>query len=79
MLGRDLLVAPLWSAYGEGDEVVPAAWFANGVTAQYYNNTTASGDAVYTETCADINFEWGSGSPASAVNTDNFSAVYTGN
>ena len=78
MLGRDLLVAPLWSAYGEGDEVVPAAWFANGVTAQYYNNTTASGDAVYTETCADINFEWGSGSPASAVNTDNFSAVYTG-
>ena len=78
LLGRDLLVAPLWSAYGEGDEIVPAAWFANGVTAQYYNNTTASGDAVYTETCADINFEWGSGSPASAVNTDNFSAVYTG-
>ena len=78
LLGRDLLVAPLWSAYGEGDEVVPAAWFANGVTAQYYNNTTASGEAAYSEHCADIDFEFGSGSPHALVNTDNFSAVYTG-
>ena len=78
LLGRDLLVAPLWTAYGEGDDVVPASWFANGVSAQYFNDTTASGDAVYTETYADINFEWGGGSPASAVNTDKFSAVFTG-
>ena len=77
LLGRDLLVAPLWSAYGEGDEVVPAAWL-DGVTAQYYNNTSLSGDAVYTASYADINFEFGSGSPNTAVNADNFSAVYTG-
>ena len=77
LLGRDLLVAPLWSAFGEGDEVVPASWFAGGVTATYYNNTKASGDAVYTETCKSIDFDFGSGSPAAAVATDNFSAVYT--
>ena len=78
LLGRDLLVAPLWSAYGEGDDVVPASWFPEGLTVTYYNNTTMSGDVAATGKVVDIDFDWGDGSPASGVKTDNFSAVFEG-
>ena len=78
LLGRDLLVAPLWSAYGEGDDVVPASWFPEGLTVTYYNNTTMSGDVAATGKAVDIDFDWGDGSPASGVKTDNFSAVFEG-
>ena len=78
LLGRDFLVAPLWSAYGEGDDVVPASWFPEGLTVTYYNNTTMSGDVAATGKAVDIDFDWGDGSPASGVKTDNFSAVFEG-
>ena len=78
LLGRDLLVAPLWSAYGEGDDVVPASWFPEGLTVTYYNNTTMSGDVAATGKAVDIDFDWGDGSPASGVKADNFSAVFEG-
>ena len=78
LLGRDLLVAPLWSAYGEGDDVVPKSWFPEGLTVTYYNNTTMSGDVAATGKAVDIDFDWGDGSPASGVKTDNFSAVFEG-
>ena len=78
LLGRELLVAPLWSAYGEGDDVVPASWFPEGLTVTYYNNTTMSGDVAATGKAVDIDFDWGDGSPASGVKTDNFSAVFEG-
>ena len=78
LLGRDLLVAPLWSAYGEGDDVVPASWFPEGLTVTYYNNTTMSGDVAATGKAVDIDFDWDDGSPASGVKTDNFSAVFEG-
>ena len=78
LLGRDLLVAPLWSAYGEGDDVVPKSWFPEGLTVTYYNNTTMSGDVAATGKASDIDFDWGDGSPASGVRADNFSAVFEG-
>ena len=78
LLGRDLLVAPLWSAYGEGDDVVPKSWFPEGLTVTYYNNTTMSGDVAATGKAVDIDFDWGDGSPASGVKADNFSAVFEG-
>ena len=78
LLGRDLLVAPLWSAYGEGDDVVPASWFPEGLTVTYYNNTTMSGDVAATGKAVDIDFDWGNDSPASGVKADNFSAVFEG-
>ena len=79
LLGRDLLVAPLWSAYGEGDDVVPASWFGDaGVKASYFNNTDATGTAAYTQTATKIDFDWGDNSPNSAVQSDYFTAVFTG-
>ena len=77
LLGKDLLVAPIWSAYGEGDEVVPAEWLDN-LTATYYNSKDMSGDAVLTEMVEKINFDWLGNSPATEVNADSFSAVYEG-
>ena len=78
LLGDSLLVAPLWTAYGEGDDVVPAAWFPEGLTVTYYNNTTMSGDVAATGKASDIDFDWGDGSPASGVKADGFSAVFEG-
>ena len=78
LLGDSLLVAPLWTAYGEGDDVVPAAWFPEGLTVTYYNNTTMSGDAAATDKASAIDFDWGNGSPADGVKADNFSAVFEG-
>lgn len=79
LLGDSLLVAPLWSAYGEGDEVVPASWYGEeGVQATYFNNKNASGKAAYTENAPSIDFDWGNGSPNAAVQSDGFSAVFSG-
>ena len=78
LLGRDLLVAPLWSSYGEGDEVVPAAWFPEGLTVSYYNNTTATGTPAVTGTAKSIDFDWGDGSPVGGIGVDNFSVVFEG-
>jgi hypothetical protein len=47
--------------------------------AEYYNNRTLSGNPALTR-CEGwpINFDWGGGSPASGVNSDNFSARWVG-
>ena len=45
-------------------------------TGYYYNNTSLSGTPVLTRQDADLNFDWGSGSPASVVAADNFSAKW---
>ena len=84
LLGDSLLVAPLWTAYGEGDDVVPASWFPEGLTVSYYNTTTMSsagvmsGSPVATAKVSNIDFDWGDDAPASGVNADNFSAVFEG-
>jgi hypothetical protein len=46
--------------------------------AQYFNNTNLSGSPALTRSDATINFSWGNGSPAPAINPDNFSARWTG-
>jgi len=50
----------------------PGGWHA-----QYYNDRDLSGPPVVERTDADINFNWGYGSPAPAVLADNFSARWT--
>jgi uncharacterized protein YgiM (DUF1202 family) len=46
--------------------------------AKYYNNKNLSGEPSLTRNEADINFNWGSGSPApGTINADNFSAKWT--
>ncbi|MEE1820898.1 PA14 domain-containing protein [Streptomyces sp. BE20] len=58
----------------------PAAVGAGtGLKAQFWNNTTATGAPAVTRTDSDINYAWRySGSPAPTIQTDNFSARWTG-
>src|SRR5262249_54116294 len=64
-----LLVVPLFTV---------SADFGTNWTATYYNSTDLTGAVVYTEVMPNgINVNWGTGSPNSAVNVDNFSARFT--
>ncbi len=71
---------------GTGNDVLTAtgaqtnAGLLNGLLAQYFNNTNWYGTPVLTRQDANVNFAWGTGSPADGVvNADNFSARWTGN
>jgi uncharacterized protein YraI len=46
-------------------------------TAQYYNNPNLSGSPAVTATVAGFSNNWGNGSPAGGIGTDNFSARIT--
>ncbi|MBI3961106.1 MAG: LysM peptidoglycan-binding domain-containing protein [Chloroflexi bacterium] len=46
-------------------------------TALYYNNKELSGTPVETRVDGKIHFDWGAGSPSAAVNSDDFSALWT--
>ena len=46
-------------------------------SAQYWNNASLSGQPLVTGADASINFNWGNGSPNSAIGVDNFSARWT--
>jgi hypothetical protein len=41
-------------------------------TARYWNNVDCNGTQVTSNTTNNINYDWGAGSPAPGVNTDNF-------
>ena len=45
---------------------------------QYFNNVTLSGAPALVREDSEINFNWGSGSPAPGINADNFSVRWTG-
>ncbi len=51
---------------------------ANDFTAEYFNNTTLTGEPVLTRIETTIQNEWGVGSPDPSINNDNFSARWTG-
>jgi uncharacterized protein YndB with AHSA1/START domain len=55
-----------------------AATPAVGLSAAYFNNATLSGSPVVSRVDTEVNYNWGAGSPAAAVPTDNFSARWTG-
>lgn len=44
---------------------------------EYYNNQALNGAAILTRNDADLNFDWGSGSPDSLISNDHFSARWT--
>jgi len=48
-----------------------------GLTGSYFNNITMSGTAALSRVEA-VDFDWGSGSPGTGVNADNFSARWSG-
>lgn len=49
----------------------------SGWTGAYYNNRTLSGTPALTRADAAINFNWGTGSPATGINSDDFSVRWT--
>lgn len=49
----------------------------SGWTGEYFNNQTLSGVPVLTRNDAQINFNWGGGSPATGINADGFSVRWT--
>ena len=56
----------------------PGAVFTGaGWQASYWNNITLSGAPVLTRVDADVNFNWGLGSPAPEITIDNFAARWT--
>ncbi len=76
LLGEDILVAPI----ADGEQPADPSWLKTsdgklGVEISYYNNKTLSGNPVRTEHATNVDFNWGVGSPASGVGTDNFSAI----
>ena len=74
-----LILAVLIALIGTLTSVVLGqSGLGTGWTAQYFNNTTVSGTAIFTETLPNgINFNWGTGSPNTLVPVDNFSARYS--
>jgi hypothetical protein len=47
--------------------------------AEYFNNTTLSGGPAFTTCVPSVNFNWGTAGPGNGINTDQFSARWTGN
>lgn len=61
-----------WGAIGGPAPVPIANW-----KGEYFNNTSLTGSPVLVRDDASINFDWGVGSPAASVVSDNFSARWT--
>ena len=59
-------------AQGAGTENSDPTWQAS-----YYNNRSLSGSPAMQRSDADINFDWGSGSPGSGIAGDNFSVRWS--
>jgi len=73
-----LTVALLALAIGTFSAVFSASAQTGSWTVQYYNGTTATGTPILTSTIAgsNLSLDYGAGSPAAGVPTDNWSAVY---
>ena len=62
---------------GDGDGLAPSPSDGNGLLAQYFDNYNYT-NLKETRTDANINFDWGTGSPTSSIGADGFSARWTG-
>ncbi|MBN1413254.1 MAG: hypothetical protein JW969_20605, partial [Spirochaetales bacterium] len=56
----------------------PPSGSGNGLSGAYYNNMDFTSLAL-TRTDSTVNFNWGTGSPNSAIDADTFSVIWTGN
>ena len=67
-------------AKGLWDEAspIPARYFGTGLKGEYYANMELAGKPAITRSDADVNFDWGPGSPDPAVPADSFSVRWTG-
>ena len=62
-----------WTFEGTPPPPPPAS---ESFTGEYFNNTSFSGTPILTRNDATIDFDWGSGSPHSSVQSDNFSVKW---
>ncbi|MBA3826693.1 MAG: glycoside hydrolase family 3 C-terminal domain-containing protein, partial [Ktedonobacterales bacterium] len=56
----------------------PASGGGNGLTGQYFNNTTLTGSPVLTRTDGTVNFNYNGAAPGAGVNATQWSAKWTG-
>ncbi len=80
MLGDGIIVAPIYTGR---QEIVPTKWLTHGdgksgLYAEYYDNSTLSGEPKVTKTDSKINFELTTGAFDNSVGADNFSVRWTG-
>lgn len=84
LLGDYILVAPIAeatpTAMADDSQLTHTADGGEvpGLVAEYYNNTTWSGNPVRTQVDANIGFDWGTSGPA-GLGSDNFSIIWRGN
>jgi Glycosyl hydrolases family 31/PA14 domain/Domain of unknown function (DUF5110) len=81
LITHSLLIAPVTSG---GMSTVPASWLTTtngqpGLQAAYFDNEDLSGSPALSRTDANIDFNWGNGSPGGTVGIDHFSVRWTGN
>jgi SpoIID/LytB domain protein len=65
--------------YEKGGGAVAKLSWSDIFKGEYFNNTSLSGSPALVRADDNINFDWGTGSPGSVVNNDNFSARWTSN
>ena len=73
LLGENILVAPMTNKVA----AAPANEF-HALKMSFFNNRNLEGEPVVTTDISKIDFDWGKGSPAEGVKSDNFSAVISG-
>ncbi len=71
------LVAYLREIGREESSAPTSAGTGSGLTGNYYNNVSLTGAPALTRV-EQVNFNWGSGSPGTGVNADNFSVRWSG-
>ena len=83
LLGDNILVAPITTAFSETLSVFPVDWLQtkdgrNGYDAEYYQNTmTLTGSPSVTTVEPTLDFNWGKGAPSGIMRVDKFSARWS--
>ncbi|WP_202236169.1 glycoside hydrolase family 3 C-terminal domain-containing protein [Actinacidiphila reveromycinica] len=76
-LGDGVDITSVKAGYGSGYPAIPASALS-GLKGEYFANTTLSGTPAVTRDDPDIDFDWGTGSPADGIPADGFSVRWTG-
>src|SRR3954467_4705838 len=77
-LGTAALAACADLETSDQDTAPAALSTGTGLRADYFNNQTLTAPVAVSRTDATVNFNWGTGSPATAIAGDHFSARWTG-
>jgi hypothetical protein len=74
LIALALVLSTFGSAYAQGPDQPDSDPFWH---SEYWNNTTLSGTPVVQQDEENLDWDWGTGSPAAGVNADRFSARWT--